>query len=594
MIGARRLARGSWSELPATLRNGAWRPPVAVAPSRPAAHPPAHTDGTGHAAGFRRTLPALGVAGLVAWALATPFRADVPPLPLTRGDAEAIADAALAARGVVLGPAWRRTSIVRLATDDPARWEGHKFVWREAGSDAYAKLIGNTLVPPMWEVRYATFEGDVSERAEEWQVTVDGSAAVRQIRHTLPESRPGARLSRDDALALARAAVRERLRLDPAALKDVATEEKELPARADWTFTFADPAAVVGGDGEARVVVSIAGDEVAAYGRYVHVPEAWQRTERERDGTTLFARMALAALLGLSALVALVMAVIDWTHRRSDARALVGVASIVFVLSAVGAANSWPLLAMSFRTTEPIATQAAFGMAGALAGGLVAALLLGLAAGVGAHAAARVRPRALASRVPAWAAGIAAACFVAGVSAIAARVLPKSVPLWPAFGVESLALPWLGAALAGVRALYATAVALFLLHWFAQLTGGWRRRGWLIALIAVAIYATLGLGGGGRDVLVGGAAGALTGAAIVAVVYALLRFEPLAVPAFVATGAALEFAEGAVRKGSTDALVHAAIAILVAIALAWFATRYLRRAQESATAPAGAPGEPVS
>jgi hypothetical protein len=61
------------------------------------------------------------------------------------------------------------------------------------------------------------------------------------------------------------------------------------------------------------------------------------------------------------------------------------------------------------------------------------------------------------------------------------------------------------------------------------------------------------------------------------------------VPAFVATGAVLEFAEGAVRKGSTDALVHAAIAIAVAIALAWFATRYLRRAQESATAPAGAP-----
>ena len=45
---------------------------------------------------------------------------------------------------------WRKNFVfVRLATDDPARWEGHKFVWREAGSDAYAKLIGKTLVPPV-------------------------------------------------------------------------------------------------------------------------------------------------------------------------------------------------------------------------------------------------------------------------------------------------------------------------------------------------------------------------------------------------------------------------------------------------------------
>ena len=33
----------------------------------------------------------------------------------------------------------------------------------------------------------------------------------------------------------------------------------------------------------------------------------------------------------------------------------------------------------------------------------------------------------------------------------------------------------------------------FLLHWFAQLTGGWQRRGWLTALIAITILATLAL-----------------------------------------------------------------------------------------------------
>src|SRR5260221_172239 len=81
--------------------------------------------------------------------------------------------------------------------------------------------------------------------------------------------------------------------------------------------------------------------------------------------------------------------------------------------------------------------------------------------------------------------------------AIATGLLPKSVPAWPAFGGESLALPWLGAALVGARVLYGIAVALFLLHWFGQLTAGWHRRGWLTAFIAIAIFATLGLGGAG-------------------------------------------------------------------------------------------------
>ena len=576
----RRLARGSWGELPSSLRNGAWHPPVAEAPPAPPPRVVTRAEIAGRTAAFQRALPVLGVAGLIVWALATPFRADVPPLAVSRAEAEATAAAALAARGVTLGPGWRRTAVVRLATDDPSWWEGHKFVWREAGPAAYAKLIGKTLVPPMWEIRYALFEGDVAERAEEWRVTVDDTGAVRQIRHTLPESRPGARLTRDEALTLARKALKERLGLDPATLKDVGSDETELPARADWSFTFADPSVDVGPGGEAHVVVAIAGDEVVAYGRYVRVPEAWQRAESERDGKTLFVRLALAGLLVVAGLVALVMAVVDWTHHRRDARALVGVTATAFVLSAIGVANAWPVMAMSFVTTEPIATQATSMVAASLAGALVAALLLGLAAGVGVHAAARVPRFTLATRLPAWVAGAASACFVAGVSAVAVRLLPRSAPLWPASGVDSLALPWLGAALVGARTLYAIGVALFLLHWFAQLTGNWRRRLWVTACIAVAIFATLDVAGA-SDPLLAGAAGALSGAALIVVVYALLRFEPLTVPAFVAAGAILEFAEAAARKGEPGALVNAAIASVVAIAVAWLATRYLERARET-------------
>ncbi|HYQ99786.1 MAG TPA: type II CAAX endopeptidase family protein [Casimicrobiaceae bacterium] len=581
VVVARRLARGRWAELPDALRNGAWEPPT-LAPPIPVT-PPARTDGelSPWVLRFQRALPLLGAAGIVVWIAATPFRADVPPLALDRAQAEAIADAALRERGVARGPEWRRLSGVRLASDDAALWQGQVFAWREAGRAAYARLVGKTLPPPMWEVRYARFEGDVAARAEEWRVTVDGRGGVRQVRHTLPEAAPGARLSRDEAQALARRALRERFGLDPAALTEVGAEERQRQARADWTFTFAEPGVDVGKDGEARVAVSIAGDEVAAYGRYIKVPEDWQRAERERESGTLVLRMALAGVLGVAALVALVMAAIDWIHGRRDRRAQTGVALLVLVLGAATTANGWPQAALELRTTEPILWQAAQAMALAAVGVVVGALGLGLVAGVGAFAAERTPPRALATRLPPWAAGVAAAGFVAGAGALAAALVPRSAPLWPGLGVEALALPWLGAALTGARTLYGIVLALFLLHWTSRLTGGWQRRGWLVAAIAVALSATLALAGA-RDAPVAGVAGALSGAAVIGAVYGLLRFDALALPAFVATGLALDLAATALRKGYVAALADAAIAIAVAALVTWGVTRYLARARAAA------------
>ncbi len=586
VVLARRAVRGAWGELPDSLRNGAWQPTVS---SPPTAIAPAATVDTAlpdWVVGFQQALVPLGILGLVLWLVATPFRADVPPLSIARGQALALADAALAARGVTLGPEWRRFAAVRIAPDNSARWEGHVFVWREAGPAAYGKLVGATLPPPMWEVRYARFDGDVAARAEEWRVTLDGQGAIRQVRHELPEAAPGARLSREDARALARRTVRERFGLDPATLNEIGAEERQRPARADWAFTFAEPGVKVGKGGEARAVVSIAGDEVAGYGRYVFVPEQWERAEREIDGGTTLLRMVLGGVLAIAALAALVMAVIDWTHRRRDRRALFGTAAIALALGAAATANAWPELAMNLDTTEPIAVQAAQGIALTMVSALLAALGIGLAAGVGAFAAAHERPRALATRLPPWAAGVAAGAFVAGVGALSAALVPKSVPLWPSLGIEGLALPWLGAALAGARTLYAIVIALFLLYWTGRLTAGWQRRSWLVFVITIALFASLGLAGA-RDPGAAGPAGALAGAVVIGAVYGLLRFDALTVPAFVATGSALDLTASVLRKGDMAAQGNLAVALIVVALIAWGVTRYLAWARAGTAAPPG-------
>ena len=465
-------------------------------------------------------------------------------------------------------------------------------MWREAGPDAYAKLIGKTLAPPLWDVRYAKFSGDVSERAEEWRVTVDGTGGVRQMRHRLPEARAGASLTREAALALAQRTLAERMSLDPAAMKLVGADEKAQPARLDWSFTFADPRVDVGKGAEARATVALGGDEVASYGRFVEIPEVWQRSERERDGRLSFVRMSISALVALAALAALVMAMVNWTRHHCDRRALIGVAIIAFVLMAVSYVNSWPSLAMALDTAEPVASQIGLSAAAMLLGAAIAALLFGLLAGVGAWAAQRQPRHVFAGRFPAWSLGIAAALVAAGVGAALGSLAPATVPRWPAYPFEALALPALGAAVNGAQLVASAGVGLFFMYWLERVTGEWRRHGWL-AMLALVVVVTVVAVVNAPDMLAAAIGGIATGIAAAAIVFGLLRFDYSAVPAYMATGIVLHAIAAAVRSGAGDAYVLLAIDAAVTVAATWLVMRYLDYARAGAPPAASSPLVPT-
>ena len=214
----RRLRAGAWSELPERLRNGAWQPVVPAA----AADEPRRTRSRGAPATAIRPRSSARCRCSVsrAWRRGSRSRRFAPTRrrrTLDRAAAVKYADDALAARGVKLGPEWQRMSVIRLANDDPGQWSWHKFIWREKGGDAYRALVGNALPPPLWEVRYATFDGDVAERAEEWRVTIAADGTARTIRHQLPQAREGARLPREAAEALALQELKRRFGRDAAA-----------------------------------------------------------------------------------------------------------------------------------------------------------------------------------------------------------------------------------------------------------------------------------------------------------------------------------------------------------------------------------------
>src|SRR5215472_6152060 len=562
---------GEWISLPSSLLNGAWSPAAARAidaEARPRAVAGAWT------VRFQRALPVLAILGLVAIVLGGHFKADVPPLTIGRAEAEAAADAALAARGVKLPPEWHRYATTQTAQDDTGQWQWHTFVWREAGHAAYRKLIGQWLAPPMWQVRYARFEGgDVADRAEEWRVTVDGTGKVRGVTHRLPEQRPGARLSRDDARALAQRELREGFGLDPAALREVEVKEDPQPARTDWAFTVADPRVDAGQGGEARAVVAIAGDEVVASGRYIFVPEDWQRAERDRMGRLRIARIVVVLIFFLVALGAIIWASVAWTRDHFDKRVFWVVSLGVLGGTLINAVNQWPSMAMSLQTTEPVLRQVAVASGQILLSAVLGALLAGMLSGVAAYAARmHVAPGLDTSTL--WLRGAAVGLLAVGVDALIGLLTPDLSPSWPKFGAENAAWPWLSRAAGTVSIIIPMAGAIVALRWLDRLTAGWtRNRVLCVALLILAEGAIAAMRASEwLDIVVTGVVGGIVTALLFAFV---LRFDLRVVPALIVVYAALAMVVDALAKGTPQAWLLSAIGAALTVAISWIATRYL-------------------
>jgi hypothetical protein len=511
---------------------------------------------------------------LAAWISFTTLRADVPPLAIDRGAAEAAAVAALAERGVALGLPWQRFSAPRSEIGDSAQRQVHGFVWREAGASAYRSLIGKTLAPPLWDVRFARFDGDVADRAEEWRVTITGDGRVRQVLHRLPERKPGVQLERDAAQAIAERALRDRLGLDAGTLALRSADQTQRPARRDWAFTYADPRIDVGKGGEARAQVVVAGDEVVLAGRSVFVPETWRRAEAEREGRRQLAKIVGIVIIAVAALAALIYAVVAWSKARSDHRAFRWVTGISLLLMLAGSANNWPALAMQINTAEPVTNQLVILILGGLASGLMVALLVGLLAGVGAYYARTQSTAHLAGRLPPWTLGVAAALATAGIAAALGAVVAPALPTWPDLKLQAFAWPWAGALTAGLGFVPAVSVTLFLLAVVDRATAGWSRRISLAAIVLMLFGVATAIVSGQelRNALL---QGIVEGGTALLFAWLVLRYDLRTVPAFVATGLIVEGVKSASIAGTAEAWVLLAPAVMVTIALAWLATRYV-------------------
>ena len=590
MVLMRRTIVGRWLPLPVSVTNGAWNP--SAHPVMTSAGALARASAGAWSVRVQRALPVLALLGLIAVVIVGGHRADAPSLAIGRAEAEAAADAALAARGIRLPPEWHRYSMTRLAPEEAALWQGHTFVWREAGHEAYRKLLGGWLAPPLWEVRYARFEGDVVDRAEEWRVLVDNEGKVRGVRHQLPEQRPGAKLSREQARALAEREVRSAFGLDPAALREVEAREDAQPARTDWQFTFSDPRVDVGKGGEARAVVFIAGDEITASGRYIFVPEEWQRAERERGSRLSIVKIAVVLLFSLIGLAAVIWASVAWARDHFDRRVFWTVALVSLAATLAGAIDQWPAAAFGLKTTEPILRQVALASASALFGAVLSALLAGMLSGVAAYAARmHLTPGLDAGTL--WIRGAEIGLFALGVDALIGALTPDLAPSWPSFGAEKAVIPWLARATAAVAIVTPIAGAIVAFRWIDRLSSGWTRHRLLcVALLMLAEGAvTATRASQWLDIVAAG----LVGGAVSAFLFAFaVRFDLRVVPAVIAVYATANAIGDAIQKATPQGWTLSLVAAAVTLAISWIATRYLvarGELPESAPEPAARASE---
>jgi hypothetical protein len=558
-----RLRSGAWGEVPDEAFNGAWQPPPP--PERAAAE--AAPSVSGLSPRLRTALLALGVAGLLVWGLTTDFRHDAPVLGHTDAQARAAARAHLSDAGVVLGDEWRELASVQ----SPIGLQD-RFIWTEGGPETYDQLLGRFLPIPRRTVRYARFEGDVAERAEEYMVFVGPDGSVQRSTHRLPEGREGPQLEEDEARSMALATLSKEYDLGPDDLEEVSADPAQLPERRDWTFVFKVPAAYPLDTGEARVFIKIAGDEIVETGRFVHIPEDWERDHRNRRGIAQIVQISCTVLIVLLFLAGAVLAVVRWSRGRFD-RATFAVFFIVMALiGAVQLGNGFRAGTAQFMTAQPWKLQVAIVLVGGLIAttgiAAIAAMLIGLA-----HRWLPTRRAANPGRD--IAAGFGLGALSAGIAALAASLAPQHLPSWPSFSGAADSVPVVGAALGPLSSwVMGTALALLGVALVQAVTAGWNRR----RIPGAAIFVVLGVvitgGEGVESVPIWLVAGLLTGAVMVAMWVLVIRHQPALVPLVTATGTILSAAGDSATGAYPGATLGSAVgAVLVFGAAIWWYRR---------------------
>ena len=187
---------------------------------------------------------------------------------------------------------------------DDSSYPASSFIWEELGEETYLSLLGTYVLGPRWKVRFAKFDGPVESRAREIMVSMDFDGNILRFNNRFPEEEAGKQLSREEAQVLAENALAEYLGMNISAVTLTSAQESQKPNRLDWTFTFTDNNELEYEGAKLQNIISISGDQISGFTKFVFVPEEWARMKRDREGLsgiigTLFTVPGAIFVIGL-------------------------------------------------------------------------------------------------------------------------------------------------------------------------------------------------------------------------------------------------------------------------------------------------------
>ena len=482
-----RFKEKKWTELDNKFYNSSFKPE----PQKKALSRKGSVKIPNYSANNKRILIIFGLIGVLFLYL---FKTDTnaPGLELNRNEAITIAEKHLINNGVELGNEWNRLVSVNPVTPG----KQNRFLWQTTGEEVYNYLMGDYIDTPGFTVRFAKFDGDLNERAEEYSVDLNNRGLPVRINHKIPENQEGLDLSEKEAKDLALNTILKYYNLTDNVLELISAEPSKRPNRIDWEFIFKDTAPNKFYEGDKRIRILINGDEISSHEKFIFIPEEWERNERDQRAILGVASSSMSLLNMILGVAAVVLGIIYWTKNRITSMLVLYIIAPLFILTVFSFINQVPSYIASFSTAQPYNNQLGVLIASTLVGGIFISMIPAILI---ASSHFLLNEKKVMKERPGIVEGISIGIAFAGIFAILNSFQPSLSPEWPSLSSGASRLPFLtilsnlGSFLTSVG--FITFVVLFI----SEKTKSWTVKKGLFSMI----FIFLGLIVSGSDSITG-------------------------------------------------------------------------------------------
>lgn len=309
----------------------------------------------------------LGLIGFCLWFMADYYRSDIGVLQVTKSQAIVCAAQAIKKEyNIDVLSDWDAIAVVQ----DQTMSSSHRFIWQVYGKEVCQDMQCSYLQGVTWLVRFVQFSRPVEERCEELRASIANAYCIENVgidevcpeviglQHYIPEHHTGADITEEKALDIAYAYIQEQFLLDKQSIELVSVVSKKLEHRRDWTVVVQDLEFFdFNQEGQARIQITISGDVVTEYNRFIFVPEDWSRTDQAFLMNLSIFKIALYFILILFILIACIVGVNKLLTSLYGTKILRDKAVFVLTLVTIVSINNFCIYVGTFNTAEPFYEQ---------------------------------------------------------------------------------------------------------------------------------------------------------------------------------------------------------------------------------------------